>query len=496
MSAANDRITPLLPAVVMAMLCLRLLTLGAYPLSDATEARYAEIARKMVVLNDWVTPWYDNGVPFWAKPPLSTWITALSMKVFGINEFGARFPHFLAALLVIWLLADWLRRRDRRQAMLVAALLSGSVLFFVAAGAVMTDMTLTVGIVMAMRGFWLALHGVEHERRREHWLFFCGLALGLMAKGPVALVLCVLPIALWAIVTGNLRATWKGFSWLGGMLLVALLVVPWYIVAEQRTPGFLHYFLVGEHWQRFTEAAWPGDRYGTAHAVPTGTIWIYALAASLPWPLLLPILALARRPLPAAAPAPDQRLCSRYLWAWALTPCLFFTASRNIIWTYVLPGMPALAVLGAGWLGRDRDTARTDRWVAAGLLMSLVAFAGTLVVMQRQQRFRSAKLVVSAVEQHGAASALVFVGHGIYSPAFYSRGQATQLGDIAQLGATLDAAPPSAPRFVALYGSQWKALPCTLQQRLRPVGRYGNYALYAVGSGGMRAHQGDAVPLK
>lgn len=243
-----------LPGVVLFMLLMRLATLGAYPLTDATEARYAEIARKMVELNDWLTPWYDYGVPFWAKPPLSTWATALSMKLFGINEFGARLPHFLAGLLVMWLVADWLRRRAPRQALLASALLAGSFLFFVAAGAVMTDMTMAVGIAMAMRGFWLGLHGTAAERRREQWLFFCGLAVGLLAKGPVALVLCGVPIALWAIFTGNIGTSRAGLPWLSGTLLVAVLVLPWYILAEQRTPGFLNYFLVGEHWQRFTVA--------------------------------------------------------------------------------------------------------------------------------------------------------------------------------------------------------------------------------------------------
>jgi len=88
----------------------RLLTLGLYPLNDTTEARYAEVARKMLELNDWITPWYDYGVPFWAKPPLSTWLTAISLKLFGINEFAARLPYFLLALLIAWIVWDWVAR--------------------------------------------------------------------------------------------------------------------------------------------------------------------------------------------------------------------------------------------------------------------------------------------------------------------------------------------------------------------------------------------------
>jgi 4-amino-4-deoxy-L-arabinose transferase-like glycosyltransferase len=474
----------LLLGLVLLMLLARLLTLGAYPLSDATEARYAEIARKMVELNDWVTPWYDYGVPFWAKPPLSTWITALSMELFGVNEFAARLPHFLAGVLVIALVADWLRRSDPRQALLASALLAGSLLFFVSAGAVMTDMSMAVGIVMAMRGFWLGLHGAPAERRREQWLFFCGLALGLLAKGPVVLVLCGVPIALWAIFTGNIRSIWAGFPWLAGSLLVAVLALPWYFLAEQHTPGFLNYFLIGEHWKRFTVSGWTGDRYGTAHAVPRGMIWLYAAAACLPWALLLPILAIGRRTSAAPATQAPQGSLQRYLWMWALAPCLFFTASRNIIWTYFLPGMPALAMLGAAWLARDAGQERVDKFVIGGLLFSLLAFGATLGVVQMQNGFKSAKLVVRAVENlHADPASLAFVGKGIYTPAFYSRGRAMQLRDPAQLGAVMNATgalPGKAPRFVALYGSQWQQLSAQAQQHLRPEGRFGNYDLYAV----------------
>ena len=79
---------------------LRLLTLGSYPLTDTTEARYAEVARKMAELGNWVTPLYDYGVPFWAKPPLTTWLSAISLQMFGVNEFAARLPYFLLAVFI------------------------------------------------------------------------------------------------------------------------------------------------------------------------------------------------------------------------------------------------------------------------------------------------------------------------------------------------------------------------------------------------------------
>ena len=76
----------------------RLATLGAYPLMDSTESRYAEIARKMLETGNWLTPQFDYGVPFWGKPPLSTWLSAAAMAVLGVGEFAARLPSFLLAL--------------------------------------------------------------------------------------------------------------------------------------------------------------------------------------------------------------------------------------------------------------------------------------------------------------------------------------------------------------------------------------------------------------
>lgn len=187
--ADRDGTERLVLLALVAVVLMRLLTLGLYPLTDTTEARYAEVARKMVELGDWITPWYDYGVPFWAKPPLSTWLTAASFKVFGLNEFAARLPHFVLAVATGWLVWDWLRQRDRRQALLGVAMLYGAILFLVSSGAVMTDMALALGTTLAMRGLWLGVFGAPGRRGLECWLAFVGLAIGLLAKGPVALVL-------------------------------------------------------------------------------------------------------------------------------------------------------------------------------------------------------------------------------------------------------------------------------------------------------------------
>ena len=81
--------------IIVGALLMRLLSLGMYPLMDTSEARYGEMVRLMVETNDWITPYFDYDVPFWGKPPLFIWMSAISFKLFGINEFAARLPSLL-----------------------------------------------------------------------------------------------------------------------------------------------------------------------------------------------------------------------------------------------------------------------------------------------------------------------------------------------------------------------------------------------------------------
>ena len=289
-SRARASLGSLTLALLLLLVVLRLALLAAFPLGHS-EGRYAEIARKMVEFGDWVTPWYAAGVPFWGKPPLATWLSAAGIELLGAHPFAVRLPHFLIAVAVIWLTIGWARRSGARQPLYVVPLLASSLLFFVAAGAVMTDMALCLGAIMATRGFWLAVKGPGDGRRTESWLFFLGLAVMLLAKGPVGWVIVLGPIAAWTLWTRSTAQVWHALPWIRGLLVAVLLAAPWYAMAELRTPGFLEYFVIGEHWNRFAVPGWKGDLYGSAHAYPRGSIWIFALAAMLPWSVILPLAA-------------------------------------------------------------------------------------------------------------------------------------------------------------------------------------------------------------
>lgn len=459
----------------------RLATLGLYPVNDTTEARYAEIARKMYELNDWITPWFDYGVPFWGKPPMSTWLSAASFHIFGINEFAARFPHFLTALFISWLVWGWLKLRSAREATIAVSLIWIAPLFYISSGAVMMDMTLTLGFVMAMRGFWLGLYGDEVQHKRERWLLFTGLSIGLLCKGPIILVLAGPPIFIWTIATRNIIFVWKRLPWISGCLLMLLITVPWYWMAELKTPGFLDYFIVGEHWKRFTVPGWSGDRYGNAHAFARGSIWLFAIQACITWLLMMPLFVIGRKKLTAlltvesinSEPKTNQRW-HLYLLLWGLMPCLFFTISGNILWTYVLPGIPAMAMFIARWMIVDTRVERTNHIILCGLLITILGFSGYLVRQDLTDNWKNTKSLVKHYEalntQH---ESLIFLGGRPYSASFYTNGKAENLKDIESLTKRLD----KSPAFVALRPNQFSSLPAQLQARFYQVGFYKEYQL-------------------
>lgn len=471
----------------------RLASLGTYPLMDTTEARYAEIARKMVELGDWITPWFDYGVPFWGKPPLSFWLTAASFKLLGIGEFAARLPHLAIAVVVAWLSWDLGRRRSDREAVYTVCLLAGSLLFFIMAGAVTTDMVLLLGIVLTMRGLWLGLHGPDVVRARERWLLFVGIAVGLLAKGPLVLVLAGMPLVAWTLMSGRTTEVWRSFPWWRGIVLTALLALPWYVAAELKTPGFLDYFVIGEHIKRFLIPDWSGDQYGSAHESVRGTIWGYNVLAVLPWSVLLPVAALwwwSRSRHSAGHPGMDRGWL-QYLACWGLTPAVFFTLSANILSTYVLPGLPALALLAAAWLARRPQQTGVRRLLLVGVLVGPALILTFTLYVNRTDfaQMRSARAVVAAYTQRAEPGVpLIFYPERPFSAEFYSRGEAGLMRDYQRLSKLA----ASSNAFVAMKADDIDRIPPADRNHLRPVVEKGVYALFRTLPEGAQARTGSA----
>lgn len=466
----------------------RLLSLGSYPLTDTTEARYGEIARLMAETGDWVTPQIHQGVPFWGKPPLSTWLSAVSIRILGVNEFAARLPSFLIALTVLALVYFFASRQRGRDFALVAAVgLASSVLFFVSSGAVMTDPALFLGTTLSMVAFWRAM--TEKGRSGLIWgyFFFVGLALGLLAKGPVALVLTGLPVGGWIGWKRQWGSVWCRIPWLTGLALCLVLSVPWYYLAEVKTPGFLDYFLIGEHWKRFLISGWNGDLYGHAHSYPLGTIWLFWLESALPWTLVF-FAALCRKEVRRRAGRilnHSDGWCA-YLVLWAVSPMVFFTVARNILPTYILPGLPAFALLMTELVLADQSSTQQatflPTWGSRNMLRAAVvasllyALGGILVVGHVIPLKKSQKELVTAYQNDRGefAGQLVYLFKRPHSAEFYSRGRIRFVEQVKDIETYFKNFKKD---YFAVKEGQINYLPESFLLRVESLGKFNGYSL-------------------
>ncbi|WP_170298759.1 ArnT family glycosyltransferase [Massilia eburnea] len=406
--ALQPRLKTWFYAALALLLVARLALMALGPLADTTEARYGELARQTVVHGYWLMPHMDAQTPFFAKPPLSTWSSAVAMELLGVNEFAARLPALLFSSLAAWICYAWAGAHGVRQRWLVLPVLAATPIFFVSAGAVMTDAVQMLVVGGAQYFAWLAMQEKSRRARLAFWAF---IGLGALAKGLATWALIGMPILAWAMLPGRrLAELWELWDW-RGVLLALLLFVPWYAAAEHAYPGFLSYFIVGEHFSRFLVPGWTGDRYGFAHRQPWGAIWVFWLGGVLPWIVLFATRLTAVLRLRRATPL------EAYLWCATLVPLLFFTFSRNIIGTYTLTAVPAFAVLAAGWLDRMEAAALRKAGMALAGFALLVLLAVPFILSR--QEMSSERALLRAAAQAAPGAPLQYLAKPAFSSAFY-----------------------------------------------------------------------------
>lgn len=414
----------LLAAVVLG----RLIGMWLLPFIDTTEPRYAEIARLMAETGDWITPWFEPGVPFWGKPPLSFWAQAAAIRIFGDSELAIRLPSMLALLLTVWILWRYtIIKSGEKTARLTILVFFTMALPFVSAGAVMTDPFLVLGTTLSLTGYDLATH---HQSQKGNLLFFSGMVIGLLAKGPLALVLIAIPIIGYYVSNRTQWQELKQIEWMKGLAAVTVLVLPWYIAAEIKTPGFLDYFIVGEHLLRFIDPGWSGDLYGSAHDQPKGMIWVFWLWASFPWGIFILATLLSKVSKYGMAGywlaiRKDRDL--QYCLLAAISPMLFFSLAGNTLWTYVLPSLPFSALMIARALQPGRDLYPAVK--LATLTVPVLVTAGVIAVSTGLISVNSQKTLVAEFHQTASDhdSPLLFVERLPFSARFYSRGLAREV---------------------------------------------------------------------
>ena len=407
---------------VLFLIVFRLILTAVIPLLDKTEARYAEIARIMYQTKEWVVLQIDYGIPFWAKPPLSTWLSASSFTLFGVNEFAARFPSFLLAIAIIVIASKFVKKTSDSFYLLAFILLTTPE-FLIHAGVVSTDSALNFSVILIMFSFYKSM--TEERRSSWNYLFFIGIGLGFLAKGPLILVLTAPPAFFW-ILTQRIKIieVLKKLPWITGTILTAIIAIPWYYLAEKRSPGFLDYFIVGEHFKRFLVPGWKGDLYGSGHSQPKGMIWVFLLLFAFPWiQLVLYKIWKNRRSI-------LKNKWVSFLVLWLLWTPFFFTLSSNILHTYTLPVMVPIALLVVYWW---EDLTTKKMWIILGSIFPVLAVLGFIgIIAFKNEAINKANSDKFLIEHTINATELettpiYYWKEKAYSGQFYSNGKAQLL---------------------------------------------------------------------
>jgi 4-amino-4-deoxy-L-arabinose transferase-like glycosyltransferase len=254
------------------------------PLQEPQEPRYAEIARQMQATDSLVVPVY-HGTPYLDKPPLLYWLVMASYALFGVHDWAARLVPSTAGFLCVLIVYGWARQATNSRAALLGALCLCLSPRFVQLERLLTmDALLCLWVILA----WAAAHAaVQHGLLSGRWWLASALAsgLGLLSKGPVALVLVVMPVLVYQVLDRR-SARPRLIPWLLYLTVALASAAPWFLAVQARCPEFAGYFFVHHHVDRFRE---PFD-----HGEP---FWFYVpelLVGLFPW-TLLPVLTLLRR---------------------------------------------------------------------------------------------------------------------------------------------------------------------------------------------------------
>jgi len=309
--------------------------LGAYSLKEPDEGRYAEIPREMVASGDYMVP-HLNFVRYFEKPPLLYWVTALSYDVFGRSEWSFRFPNAVFALLTVLATYAFAARRFSEEcAFLSSTMLLSSLIFFAMAHIVTIDMLfsfLLFASLVCFQEFYLS------GRERFLYLFFTALALAVLAKGPAALVLLAVTIVLFLLAERRLSFL-KEVASARGVLLFAVIAVPWFVLVSFREKEFFQFFFIDQNLARFLTT-----KHGRSG--PLYYFFPVLFGGLFPWSVFLP------RAVVRLWNAREARL----FLIWSAVVFIFFSVSGSKLPPYILPIFPALAVVLALLFERERLT--------------------------------------------------------------------------------------------------------------------------------------------
>ena len=361
-------------------------------LVGADEPRYAQVAREMLERHDWVTP-VLYGHPWLEKPPLYYWCAVFSYKATGgVTDWAARLPAGILCSLMIFFIYVW-ARHFRRGMQLDAALITAASAAVIGFGrSASTDMPLTVMFTAAML-CWYGWHSSQGRGWLLGFYLFCGL--GTLAKGPVAVVLAALIIVALAAVRRDGRLVLRTL-WPAGILLYLAIILPWFIAVQRAVPEFFRIFFLQHNLERYTT-----DLY--RHHQPFWYFLPVTLLALVPWTVfVIAAVVDALRGWRSSVQQPGTEDLRTFLTLWLLLPVLFFSFSQSKLAGYILPSVPAGAILLADFIRRREEAEiKPPSWLALlHALLCATMLAAALIVpfkLLKLPMTRSAMIVTGAL---------------------------------------------------------------------------------------------------
>jgi 4-amino-4-deoxy-L-arabinose transferase-like glycosyltransferase len=340
--------------------CVVFHTVGIWsvPLIDRDEPRFAEASREMIERGDYIVPHFNNQLRL-DKPPLAYWAQIASYKIFGENDFAARFPSAVAAALVAVSILAWgMRLRHAaasqqqaggdRVGWWAAIIFTLCLQTFLHTKAAVADMWLVLFITLAHWSGWELIANRESRiaNRKKWWIFYISLALGFLAKGPIAWT-PLLTVATMKFFVRDLELA-RRFKFVRGILLMLAIVALWGVPALIQTHGEFLRIGIGRHVI--------GRSFSAMESHGSNSLWIYLLllpfyfvtvfVSFFPWSIKLPLLV---KKLWRNRDSTDL-----YLITGAAIIFVIFTLIKTKLPHYTLPTFPLLALLLARHIESER----------------------------------------------------------------------------------------------------------------------------------------------
>jgi 4-amino-4-deoxy-L-arabinose transferase-like glycosyltransferase len=342
------------------------------PLIDRDEPRFAEASREMIERGDYIVPHFNNQLRL-DKPPLTYWAQVASYKIFGENDFAARFPSAVAAALIAMSILAWGRRLGgERIGWWAAIIFTLSLQTFLHAKAAVADMWLVLFVTLA---HWVAWELIQRSTTSWKWwsVFYVSLALGFLAKGPIAWT-PLLTLAAMKYFSRDVDLS-KKFKFGRGAFVTLTIVALWGVPALIQTHGEFLRIGIGRHVI--------GRSFSAMESHGSNSLWIYLLllpfyfvtifASFFPWSVKLPMLAkkLWR----------ERDKIDIYLLTGAAIIFIIFSLIKTKLPHYTLPAFPLLALLAARHIESERFLK------SAAIVTSCVYLALALFVAPLTARF-------------------------------------------------------------------------------------------------------------